>query len=53
MFPKQEHLPSPGGTRVLIPDPTRNSVGGSGLSHQRIKRRPVLHGLINEYERVA
>jgi hypothetical protein len=23
------------------------------LSHERIKRRPVLHGLINEYERVA
>jgi hypothetical protein len=23
------------------------------LSYERIKRRPVLHGLINEYERVA
>jgi putative transposase len=33
--------------------PPRPTHPMADLSHQRVKRRPVLHGLINEYERVA
>ena len=33
--------------------PPRADHPAAGLVHERIKRRPVLGGLINEYERVA
>ncbi|MFI0469660.1 integrase core domain-containing protein [Saccharopolyspora sp. 5N102] len=33
--------------------PPRPSHPVANLSHERIKRRPVLGGLINEYERVT
>ncbi len=33
--------------------PPRPDYSVADLSHQRIKRRPVLGGLINEYERAA
>ena len=37
--------------RQLRPPPRGESV--AGLSRERIKRRPVLGGLINEYQRAA
>jgi putative transposase len=33
--------------------PSRPGESVAGLSHERIKRRPVLGGLINEYQRAA
>ena len=35
------------------PRPPRPDHPVADLSHKRIKRRPVLGGLLNEYERVA
>jgi hypothetical protein len=43
------------GTRPTAarPSPTPTDPPIADLTHERIKRRPVLYGLINEYERAA
>ena len=39
--------------RALALQPPRSESPAVDLAHERIKRRPVLGGLINEYERAA
>jgi hypothetical protein len=39
--------------RALQLQPSRPDHPVAGLSQERIKRRPVLGGLLNEYERAA
>jgi putative transposase len=39
--------------RALQLQPPRTDRSAIDLTHKRIKRRPVLGGLINEYERAA
>ncbi len=39
--------------RALQLQPPRSDRPAVNLTHERIKRRPILGGLINEYERTA
>ena len=49
----EAHYNGPRPHRSRQPHPPRPDHPVADLSQQRIKRRPVLGGLINEYERAA